>query len=299
MQISVILPSYNSEAQLPRTLASLSAQEFDGQFEIWVVDCSSGDKVERIVSEHPRAKFRYEAARFNPGHGRNLGAESAAGQLLVFLDTDVRLQKDALTEAWKHYQRGNKIFGGALELALDAHPTVASYLEHFFFNHESQKGRPECRRRNLSSALMLFDRQLFLESGGFKDIPRMQDTELTERLLREGQALTFCPRVVGYQVQDSPLGKVFKKILINGMNLYYIRYRDLPAAKKAAFFLLLPLISATKTARIIGRHLRYQDAGGKWKVLGLSPLLMAAGGSWMAGFYQSLLFGGGISASRD
>jgi len=299
MQISVILPSYNSEDQLPLTLASLAAQDFDGDFEIWLIDCSEGDSVKRIATNVPRVKFHHESARFNPGHGRNLGARNAHGQLLVFLDTDVRLRKDALTEAWRHFQRGNRIFGGALELALDPRPTLASYLEHFFFNHESQKGRPECKRRNLSSALMLFERKLFLESGGFKDIPRMQDTELTERLVRDGHALTFCPRVVGYQVQDSPLSKVFKKILINGKNLYYIRYRDFSPAKKTAFFFLLPLVSAMKTVRIIGRHLRYQDMRGRGMVLCLTPLLVAGGGSWMAGLYQSLLFDRGISAHRD
>jgi hypothetical protein len=90
-----------------------------------------------------------------------------------------------------------------------------------------------------------------------------------------------------------------KKVVINGKNLYFIRYQHLPPAKKFALFLLLPLIAGLKTTRIVGRHLRYQDWRGKWATLLLTPLLLVGGVSWMWGLYQSMVFGGGISAHRD
>lgn len=298
-QISVVLPSYNSEAHLPKTLGSLCDQDFSGSFEILVVDCSQGDRVKQVVERFRTVRFQHESERFNPGRGRNIGAELASGALLVFVDSDVSLKRDALRQAWEYYQKGNPIFGGALELDRDADPGVASYLEHLFFNHESQAGRPICKRKNLSSALMMFDRALFLKNGGFKDIPRMQDTELTERMSQNGQTLTFCPHVVGYQIQDSPIEKVLRKVLINGKNLYFIRYHNLPSSKKVGLFLLLPAIAGLKTARIIGRHLRYQDLHGKCATVLLTPLLLTSGASWMLGLYQSLIFGGGISTQRE
>ena len=63
--------------------------------------------------------------------------------------------------------------------------------------------------------------------GGFADIPRMQDTELTERIRNSsGTQLGFEPSVVGYQIQDSNLKKVLKKIYITGNNIYFLRYQN-------------------------------------------------------------------------
>lgn len=299
MQISVVIPSYNAQEQLPDTLAALRAQKTDVAYEVVVVDCSEGNAVESLCRSDPRVVFHKESKRFNPGEGRNIGARIARGELLVFVDSDVVLEPCALEEAYRFYRDGKKIFGGALELNVGKGSSVSSYFEHFFFNHESQRRRSVQRRSNLSSALMVFERDTFLGAGGFKDIPRMQDTELTERLVREGFELYFNPRVVGLQTQDAPFDKVLRKIFINGKNLYFIRYRDKPLAQKMALAALLPMISSAKILRIIARHLRYQAEREKLIAFGLAPLLGLGGMYWMIGFYRSLLFGGGISTKRD
>ena len=296
--ISVVIPSYNAQDSLPRTLGALKSQIIQKPYEIIVIDCSEGDEVQKICEQY-EVEFHHVKERFNPGIGRNIGAEIAKGELLVFVDADVELEKYALENAYLFYQQGHSVFGGALELNERVNPTTASYLEHYFFNHESQKDRPVCRRSNLSSALMVLDRTFFLEAGGFKNIPRMQDTEMTERLISQGAELYFCPNVIGLQIQDSPIKKVLRKIFINGKNLYVIRYQRQNALKKTALFLLLPLISSFKVIRIIFRHLRYQTPKQKKMTLAISPLLFIAGIYWMLGFYRSMLFGGGISKNRD
>ena len=300
MNVSVVIPSYNAQENLVATLNALAAQLFDGELEVIVTDCSDTNAVEELCERYDIAKYHHEEERFNPGKGRNIGANIAQGELLVFVDADVVLDKHAIAEAWKFYQQGNRIFGGALELnEKTVKPTIASYIEHYYFNSESQMHRPVCERPNLSSALMIFQRSLFLEVGGFKDIPRMQDTELTERLRKSGHTLSFCPAVVGLQIQDSPLAKVFRKIFIVGKNMYFIRYQHASIAKKAALFLLLPLIASVKILRIVARHLIYNDTRRRVIAFVISPLLFAAGMFWMCGLYKSMIFGGEISRRRD
>jgi len=297
-QVSVVIPSYNAEALLPRTLDALKAQNFKQDIEVLVVDCSESTAVEKLCNEYD-VGYHHETDRFNPGIGRNIGAKLAKGELLVFLDADVELESDAIANAWEYYALGHKAFGGALELNEQVDPSIASYLEHYFFNHESQAGRPACSRSNLSSALMVLKKDLFLDAGGFKDIPRMQDTEMTERLIRNGVELYFCPSVIGLQIQDSPLKKVLKKIYINGKNLYFIRYQKKSFIFKTCLMITLPILSTFKICRIIGRHLRYQTLRQKFITLGMSPLLFVSGAYWMAGLYRSMIFGGEISKKRD
>lgn len=297
-KISVCLPSFNSQNYLTKTLESLARQDFSG-FEVIVVDCSEGDAVRDICADFNFVSFRHEERRFNPGIGRNIGAKMAAGELLIFIDTDVSLAANALSNAWDFYHKGHRVFGGALELNGQSRFQAASYLEYLFFNHESQISRPVCVRSNLSSALMCLEREIFLSNNGFKDIPRMQDTELTERLIRTGTTLFFTPDVVGYQIQDSPMQKVLRKIYINGRNIFFIRYAGASFTLRSFMVVSLPIISILKISRIIIRHLYYQNQKNKLITIVLSPLLALAGVFWMVGFYRSIIIGGGIDAHRD
>lgn len=299
MDISVVIPSYNTQDTIGTTLKYLSEQKTSVSYEVIIVDCSEHTQVKEIVSQFSHAQYHHKEKRFNPGEGRNIGAQIATGALVVFIDADVQLAPNSLECAWQHLQEGYEIFGGALELNTKISSDLAAYLEHYFFNHESQALRPQCERSNLSSALMCFKRSLFIDAGGFKDIPRMQDTELTERLKSQGYKLYFFPDILAYQTQDSAMGKVLNKIYINGQNLYYIRYKpNITPSKKLLFFVLIPLISGFKILRIIARHLRYQALPNKLRTLLISPLLAIGGLYWMVGFYNALITEKGISQNR-
>lgn len=298
MELSVIIPSYNSQDHLPSTLKALTEQENCPDLEVFVVDCSEGDAVASLSASFQKVKLLRETTRFNPGIGRNIGAQQASGAALLFVDSDVVLEPQALRNAWTYYKQGHLIFGGALELNESKGKSPASFLEHFFFNHESQKGRPSCPRINLSSALMVVDRAVFASQGGFKDIPRMQDTEMTERLIKAGHKLSFTPDVVGLQTQDAPLAQVLRKVYINGKNLFFIRYASWPSSKRILLGGLLPLLTTFKVMRIVARHLRYQGTRNRVVTVLLIPHLSVAGLYWMLGLYRSLLFGGEIDKKR-
>ncbi|WP_269518236.1 glycosyltransferase [Alteromonas sp. BMJM2] len=299
MEISVIIPSYNTQNVIADTLESVVNQSANFDFEVIVVDCSENEQVKNVVESFPNVLFHHETERFNPGIGRNIGAKLAKSDLLIFLDADVILERNALSAALKEYRSGKKMFGGALELNKQKSKGVAGYVEHYFFNHESQPGRKEQERKNLSSAFMCADKAVFLNAGGFKNIARMQDTELTERLVAKGIKLYFCPALVALQTQDSPIKSVFRKIFINGRNLYSIRYKENTSTTKSLMlFVLLPLMALAKGMRIVMRHLKYQTLKNKIKTVLLAPLLLLGAFVWMVGFYYSMIFGLPISKTR-
>jgi GT2 family glycosyltransferase len=303
MKISIIIPSYNTQDSIENTLRHLAQQNINLEYEIIVVDCSEHNKVEQIVhhikESFANLRFIHRLKRFNPGEGRNIGAHEAQGELLVFVDADVLLAPNSLQAAWHHFHDGKHIFGGALELNTEVNNSLAAYIEHYFFNHESQKCHPACERKNLSSALMCFDREIFITEGGFRDIPRMQDTELSERLRIHGHRLFFCPDILAFQTQNSSLSRVLKKIYINGQNIYYIRYQaSMSLFKKAVFIACLPLITILKIVRIIVRHLLYQTRKGKLITFAISLPLIFSSWFWMAGFYNALITEKGIGSER-
>lgn len=295
-KISVVIPSYCSQDNLPTCLESIRLQINDN-IEVIVVDCSPSDNVLTVCERYEFVKFIKVKKRFNPGEGRNIGANASSGEILVFLDADVSLQKDALQNIALHMTAGAQVFGGALELNKQVNSGFSACAEHYYFNHESQSSRKPKQRDNLSSAFMIIKKSTFFEFEGFSDIPRMQDTELTERIAKSGIKIQFFPDVVGYQVQDSPLLKVFKKIFITGNNLYFIRYHR----KNNPFFrlflcLILPILMLAKVTRISLRNLRYSFS---LSMLFLyTPTMYICGLYWMAGFYRALLLNDGIMSGR-
>ena len=91
LRISVIIPTFNSESTIRRTLDSVYAQEGLGQefdLEVIVVDDCSRDQTVSIVKEYDPILFEQKANRGGPNFGRNIGLDQATGDFICFLDHD-------------------------------------------------------------------------------------------------------------------------------------------------------------------------------------------------------------------
>ncbi len=88
--ISVIVPAYNRQETLGRTLESLSAQTF-GDWEAIVVDDGSGDDTAAVAEEYASRDGRivvHRQANGGVSRARNSGIARARAQWLFFLDAD-------------------------------------------------------------------------------------------------------------------------------------------------------------------------------------------------------------------
>jgi len=90
--VSVVIPTYNREAVLRRTLACLAGQSLDAnQIEVCVVDDGSSDDVLAVASESAPFVVRWlRRNRQGATAARNAGACDSRGEVLVFLDDDIR-----------------------------------------------------------------------------------------------------------------------------------------------------------------------------------------------------------------
>jgi glycosyltransferase involved in cell wall biosynthesis len=96
--ISVIIPTYNEEKHIAACLDSLLSQETSFPIEIIIVDNGSKDKTTKIVEEYVKRfsnkiKLIKLGKNIGPGGARNLGAKNARGEILVFIDADMVLDK--------------------------------------------------------------------------------------------------------------------------------------------------------------------------------------------------------------
>lgn len=102
--VSLVIPTYNSADTLVHTLDSiekqkLSAEEFS-RLEIIVVDDGSSDNTAEIVSKYQHLHGLKYVRQNNMGRAsaRNLGANLAHGDILIFTDSDVILEPHFIRE---------------------------------------------------------------------------------------------------------------------------------------------------------------------------------------------------------
>lgn len=94
--ISVIIPLYNKEPIIERSLQSVLSQDYD-DFEVVVVNDGSTDRSADIVRSINDPRIRLiEQENGGPSKARNTGVKNAKGEWILFLDADDEMLPGAL-----------------------------------------------------------------------------------------------------------------------------------------------------------------------------------------------------------
>ena len=178
--ISVVVPTLNAEADLPRTLTALVPAAIEGIVrEVIIVDGGSTDATARIA-EATGAHFI--AAERGRGGQLAAGAQAAKGPWLLFLHADTTLEggweREAL-ELMRAVERGAREDTAAVfRYALDDRGVWPAYL--------SAVVRLRCliMRMPYGDQGLLMSKRLYNAIGGFKPMTLMEDVDLIRRLGR-------------------------------------------------------------------------------------------------------------------
>ena len=105
--VSIIIPVYNVEQYIEKTLASVVNQSFDNIEIICVNDGSTDSSWEKIKVFASKDK-RIALVNYSENHGlsfvRNRGLENAKGKYVMFLDSDDSLVQDAVEIAYQQIE---------------------------------------------------------------------------------------------------------------------------------------------------------------------------------------------------
>ena len=102
IQVSVIIPIYNSEKYLKTCLESVLNQTLEN-IEVICIDDGSTDGSVSILREYQKRDDRIKVVTLehrNAGAARNAGIDIAKGEYLSFLDSDDLFEKDMLEDAY-------------------------------------------------------------------------------------------------------------------------------------------------------------------------------------------------------
>ncbi|MDR6998994.1 glycosyltransferase [Neobacillus niacini] len=119
IEVSIIIPSYNKYPLNLFTLYSLENQTFNlEKMEVIIIDDGSTDQTEETLQNyHPPYQFKYIRNNENLGRAkvRNIGIQASSGSILIFLDAEMLVDPNFVTNHVKYHQaKSNLIMSGVM-----------------------------------------------------------------------------------------------------------------------------------------------------------------------------------------
>jgi glycosyltransferase involved in cell wall biosynthesis len=136
MLVSVIIPVYNGESHLGKTISSVLAQSYPN-FELLTIDDASTDRSEEVIRQFKDERIRYIRHPSNKGAdaARNNGVRSSRGELLFLLDQDDYFHPDKIKVHVEHHQKHPEYgltYNGRFELHHSAESIRGIWLQTQF-----------------------------------------------------------------------------------------------------------------------------------------------------------------------
>jgi glycosyltransferase involved in cell wall biosynthesis len=190
--ISIVIPVFNGGESFQRCLASL-AQFASIAVELIVIDDGSTDGSGKLAQQMGAQVVRVPKSG-GPARARNLGAHMAQGDILFFVDADVTLKGDTVSQIARVFchQPGLAALIGSYDDAPGA-PNFLSQYKNLFHHYTHQTACEEAS--TFWGACGAIRRNVFLAIGGFDESyqkPCIEDIELGYRLKRAGYSIRLC-----------------------------------------------------------------------------------------------------------
>ena len=202
MEVSVIIPTYNSAAYVVEAVESVLNQSFR-DLEIIVIDDGSTDDTESVLSAY-RTKLRYiRQPNSGVAAARNRGIEESRGRYVAFLDADDTWLKDKLER-----QLAALASGSNHRVCYTAFTLVDSNLSPLGTVRSNRAGstlEDLLLRGNVIGSIctVLCERSLFETVGGFDDrLSQCADWDMWVRLAAQTEFLYLDEPTVTYRQHE-------------------------------------------------------------------------------------------------
>lgn len=200
--VSVIVPAYNEEKALGKTIESLLRLSYSNK-EIIIVDDGSTDRTLEVARSYAQKDVVMVVTKSNGGKwdALNTGIKAAKGEFIVCIDADTILDQNAIHYLVRHFRNpkigavaGNVKVGnrGSLLTKLQALEYVVGINLH---------RRSEAHLQNVTvvpGPIGAFRASVLNEVGFFEGDTFAEDADITFRILKAGYRTLYEPRVFAY-----------------------------------------------------------------------------------------------------
>lgn len=196
--ISIIIPTYNEEKCIRETLKQFTPFRKRKEVEVIVSDGRSTDNTLRIASKYSDKIIVHKSKRKQRISGaRDAGVKKARGDVLVFIDADVRIGNlnAFLKEVNKVFEDKDVVGANASVYVYPNEENLKDKFFHYILNFImifSKAARGECQ---------IIRKSVFNKLRGYSNVLAAgEDFELFKRLRKRGKIV----HLKGFKVYESP-----------------------------------------------------------------------------------------------
>jgi rhamnosyltransferase len=221
--ISVVIPVKNGGSDLVRCLEAIAAQQIDDDIDVVAVDSGSSDGSAETAHRLGARVHSIAPTEFHHGRTRNLGAELARGDILVFTSQDAHAADEHWLVNLTSPLVGEKVAGayGRQLPHRDARPPERYFLDFLY--------GPQARTQRLAGAddltfeLTLFSnvnsaipRRVWERFRFAEDIIMSEDQEWSRRVLRAGMTIRYEPSAAVHHSHTYTVADAFRRFFDSG-----------------------------------------------------------------------------------
>ncbi|MDX2156365.1 MAG: glycosyltransferase [Hyphomicrobiaceae bacterium] len=197
--VAVLVPGFNEEKVICKTVQSLLGSTIAERLEIIVIDDGSTDRTSEVVKETFAGDARVRVFK-KPNGGKsaalNFGIEATSAEIVVAIDADTMLEPDAIELLVRHFHdprlgavAGNAVVGNQCNMI-----TRMQALEYVTSQSLERRAMEIFNAiAVVPGAIGAWRRQALIEAGGYGHDTLAEDADLTIELERRGWKVIYEP----------------------------------------------------------------------------------------------------------
>lgn len=182
--ITVIIPCYNEENVIADCIDSLQKQTL-ADWECYIVDDGSLDSTASIAQSATKKDSRFHLLKqrhSGPAQARNLAAQKALGDILVFVDADMILDPAYLNELTREIKQGSVIGTFTRSEFVGNWENPWARCWNYEYTHSRSRSRLPVNHPDTSKVFRAITKKAFQQVSGFDDAGYNDDWTLSKKL---------------------------------------------------------------------------------------------------------------------
>lgn len=215
--VSVIVPAYNAQDTIDECVCSLLKLRYPAELlELQVVDNASTDGTAQALRRYGERIVVTQERRRGPAAARNAGVRRTAAHVVAFTDADCTVEPDWLAQLVAPLEDPRVGIAGGTILARRPANEVARFGEAI---HDHRKAIELYRPPYVIGMSWASRRAVIRALRGFDErFRRVQDVDLSYRMIQAGYLLVFVPEAVVYHRNEDTLFRLFREGFTHGFH---------------------------------------------------------------------------------
>jgi rhamnosyltransferase len=223
---SILIPVKDGGEDLARCLAAIARQRAGTEPELIVVDSGSGDASVELARRHGAEVIEIAPEEFDHGRTRNLAAEAARGDVLVFISQDAEpIGDDWLASLLAPLERDERVAGvyGRQLARPDAVPPERYFLDYLYgpdarvqeLGADGALSMETTLFSNANSAIRRSSWERFPFAG---DMIMSEDQDWARRALQDGGRIAYAPEAAVRHSHPYTIRDAFRRFFDSGVS---------------------------------------------------------------------------------